>query len=122
MAMPEHIPSPDDGPRYTAQELLDYIIEQGGRVHRMPRAPMVFVLTQNPDLARFLMALKGIVYKPPFAMPDISYPLGAYKRHREGQPEWDIYVHTIPVKGEETLWELAGQRRGIPTVTPSDYQ
>lgn len=119
MSVSEHVPSPADAALPTAAEFLDRIKAMDGKVFRM-REHHVFVITQNPELAEWLLGLKGLPYRPVGAKPSWDFPLGAYRRSREGPPEWDIYVHMLPVSGEETIWEAA-KTRG-PTVDGVDYR
>ena len=88
----------------TARQLLARIRRQGGRVYRM-REVGVFVLTSDEQLALWLIGLGGKRYTP--VNLDPTTPAGSYKRARDGRLEWDVYVHTIPVLGEKTIWEAA---------------
>ena len=73
-------------------------------MHRMSTAPRVFVLTQSPELMRWLLDQEARVFRP----EHYDGPLGSYRRLPGGEPEWDIWLHSIPVRGEETVWEAAG--------------
>ena len=114
------VPSPDTVEEVlpTAQELLDKIRMRDGRVFRM-REICVFVLTGNEHTAEWLMELGGRSYLPRGLAPSWETPLGAYRRERDAKPEWDIYIHTIPVAEGESIWEAAG--RDNPTVEAVDY-
>lgn len=83
----------------TAAELISKIENAGGRVLRMKAPPNVFVLTDNFKLAQRLVD-RGA-----------SQHHGNYKRARDGRDEWDLWIHPIPVLGEETVWEVAGKER-----------
>jgi hypothetical protein len=112
------VPSPVDNPEFTASEFLDQVRERDGRVFRM-QVHAVFCLTQNPETAQWLLDLGGSHYKPVGAIPGYAGPLGGYLRAKGGMPEWDIWIHIIPVAGEESIWEAAG--RVAPTVEAVDY-
>lgn len=119
MSVSEHVPSPADAALPTAAEFLDRVREMDGKIYRM-REHLVFCITQNDELAAWLLSLKGArPYRPRAASPTWQTPLGAYKRTKESPAEWDIYIHTIPVSGEETIWEAA-KTRG-PTVDAVDF-
>jgi len=111
------VPSPADvvepEPEYTARQLLEKIVEFGGHIHRM-REHAVFVITRNPDLARALFAKGASRFRPKHGIESMAYPLGGYRLSRDpdSPTEWDIYVHTIPVRGEETVWEAAADFQG----------
>lgn len=95
-------------PRYTARELLREIQRRGGRVYRSMHTT-VFCLTNDPEVAQWLLDLGGKAYRPQgFA----AGPDGGYQR-APGLREWDIYVHTIPVKGDETVHHAAGRNRRV---------
>jgi hypothetical protein len=102
----EHVPAPADTPEHTADELLDEVERRGGRVFRMGEPAAVFCLTLDESLALWLMRLGGKSFVPP-GMPPQTGPNRAYKRTRHGPWEWDIYIHTIPVAGEKSIWEAA---------------
>jgi muconolactone delta-isomerase len=106
--MAERVPSPADEPELTARQLLRRIRRKGGRVYRM-REYGVFVLTDSPDLASWLMKLGARAYSPQNATPMPNVPLGSYRRAPGGKIEWDLYIHAIPVAGEQTVWEAAGE-------------
>ena len=117
--LPQHVPSPaDKRPDFTAEQLLDEMKRRGARVYRM-REVAVFALTNDPECARWLMKLGARTYTPRHSEGSFDLPLGAYRRAPEGPPEWDMYVHIIPVEGEETIWEAAG--RVAPTVEAVDF-
>lgn len=93
-------------PARDAAELLAEIRERGGRVYRM-RALRVFCLTDDPELAAWLIKHGGKGYVPQGA--DRRFVDGAFQRARAslgGKVEYDIWIHTIPVEGD--LWEAAG--------------
>jgi len=118
MSVSERVPSPADVALPTAAELLAEIRAREGRIFRM-REHHVFVITNNPDTAQWLLGMGGLPYRPVGQNPSWDYPLGAYRRSREGPPEWDIYVHIVPVSGPQTIWEAAGEQ--APTVDPLDF-
>jgi len=100
------VPSPADVPAFTARQLLNRIRRGGGRIYRM-RMASVFVLTTNEQMALWLIKLGGKRYTPINADP--STPAGSYKRTPDGQIEWDVYIHMIPVFGDTTIWEAAAK-------------
>jgi hypothetical protein len=106
--MSEHVPSPADAPQLTAEELLDEIAGEGGRVFRMQVPPRVFVLTQSTDLVRRLERLGGRMFRPAHFVPSKDAPMGAYRRTPETW-EWDMEIGWIPVEGN--LWEAASAYR-----------
>ena len=119
-AAAEHVPSPADAPQFYADELVKEIRRRGGRVLRM-RTAGVFTLTNDREVASWLLALGASPYRPPWAEQAFEDgPMGAYKRAHDGPLEWDLWIHIIPVLGEETIWEAAG-RVGIRTVKAEDY-
>jgi hypothetical protein len=100
-------------PRYTARDLLREIHRRGGRVNRM-RQHAVFCLTTDPKLAEWLLDMGGKAYTPPGIGDALSVD-GGYRRdgRSQGVREWDIYIHAIPVKGEETVWEVAKRNKRV---------
>ena len=98
------VPAPASTPAFTARGLLAIIRKQGGRIYRM-REIAVFVITDNRELAERLLKLGGIRYSPPNL--NAKRPDGSYLRARDGRPEWDIYIHTIPVKGVMSIYDAA---------------
>ena len=90
----------------SADQLLARIRRMGGRVLRM-REWAVFVIMENEELADWLISLGGVPYLPKNMTPTDGTVRGAYRDSRGGRPKWDIYIHTIPVKGETTVWEAA---------------
>ena len=101
-------PAPSDLPQeYTAAQLVAEIRERGGRLHRM-REVCVVCLTTSEETAEWLRKLGGKLFTPPGLTPELRGPRGGYVRDREtGLVEWDIYVHTIEVTGDESIWEAA---------------
>lgn len=79
----------------TAAEVLAKVSTLGGRAFRAQR-DRAFVLTDNPELAEYLIRLGGKPHSK--GVPDIQ-PLGGYWR-APGVREWDIWVEMIPVTGE----------------------
>ena len=118
MTVTEHIPSPADTPQYTADQFLQELRHRGGRIFRM-REVFVFTLTNDPDVARWLLELGARPYKPFGTDVKLEGPMGAYTRAKGGRAEWDMYIHTIPVRGEETIWEAAA--RWAKTVEPTEF-
>jgi hypothetical protein len=108
------VPSPDDKPPPSADELLDRIEAEDGRVFRM-REAAVFVLTSNPALAQWLISIGGSPYLPRNMYPTDDAVRGAYRDAKDGPLKWDIYVHRIEVTGEEGVWEAA-RRRSAPVT------
>lgn len=106
------IPSPADAPTMTAQTLIRRVLREGGHVFRM-RELCVFVLTENPELATWLLRLGGVPYLPHNAERTPDKPLGAFRNSKNGPPKWDIYIHPIPVLGEQTVWEAAAKRNDV---------
>jgi hypothetical protein len=98
--------SPASNPKLTARQLLAHIRRKGGRVYRMPEV-LVFCLTTDREFAEWLIAQGGKPYLPAGVTPAMAH--GGYLRAQGGKIEWDIYIHTIPVKGERTVWEMAGK-------------
>jgi hypothetical protein len=103
---------PADEPTLTAQQLLDEIESRGGHIFRM-RELYVFVITDDGELADWLLKLGGTPFLPRHMAFDGSLPLGGYRDSVGGPVKWDIYVHHIPVLGEETTWEAAGRRKAM---------
>ena len=97
--------APEPPPQYTARQLLAQIRRKGGRVFRFP-ATLVFVLTTDVTLAERLIEMGGYAFVPKGATPDDAR--GGYLRARGGTREWDIYIHTIPVRGDLSLHQAAG--------------
>lgn len=86
-------------------------------MYRMPEVA-VFVLTDDRELAHWLVKMGGKPYVPQGADPNAE--AGSYDRARGGKHEWDIYIHAIPVAGETSVWEAAG-KKGVETVDAVDY-
>ena len=118
-AAEQQVPAPADVPQYTARQLLRAIKRQGGNVYRMYDV-CVFVLTDDPELAKKLLKLGARTYLPRGAKPEWDAPLGSYKRSPMAKPEWDLYIHTIPVRGEETIWQAAAAQNW-PVVQPTEF-
>lgn len=118
-AVPPYVPSPDDrGPEFTAEQLLAEMRERGARVYRM-REHAVFALTKDPECARWLLGLGARPYTPRHSEGSFDLPVGGYRRAKDGPTEWDLYVHIIPVSGEQTLWQACGGV--VPTVEATDF-
>jgi len=110
------IPSPADQPEFSARSLLTMIVREGGHLFRM-RERMVFTITQNAELAQRLITLGGLPYLPQDrAAPDAEVR-GGFRDAPGGPMKWDIYVHTIPVRGEQTIWEAAERRPDVSLTT-----
>jgi hypothetical protein len=119
-AAAQHVPSPADAPQFFADELVKEIRARGGHVLRM-RESGVFALIRDVELARWLVKLGAKAYRPPWAeLAHTDGPMGAYKRAHDGPIEWDLWIHIIPVLGEESVWQAAG-RVGVETVAAEDY-
>jgi hypothetical protein len=87
----------------TAEALIERIKARGGRIFCM-ETRMVFVLTTDKELRDGLIKLGGR-----FHSTNAGGGLGGYKRSRDSDKlEWDIWIHTIPVEGETTIYEAAG--------------
>jgi hypothetical protein len=93
------------GQTQTADELLAEIRDRGGRVYRM-QSERVFCLTDNAELAEWLLAQGGRPYSPRnIGRALAEHPPGAYYRAgRGGTIEYDCWIDPIPVSGE-SLWE-----------------
>ena len=85
-------------PRFAASDLVARIKDNGGRIHRMGDGASVFVLTGNKELADWLLRIGGKRYHAP-GLGDQD----GYLRARDGVREWDIYIHTIPVKDDPDI-------------------
>jgi len=90
-----NISTPTAPPTLSAEELLRAIRSKGGRCYRMRQAPSVFTLTSDERLAGWLIS-KGARTNPSAK--------NGYRRN-EAETEWDIWVDSIPVTGEQTIWE-----------------
>jgi hypothetical protein len=76
------------------------------------RERLVFVVTENEELAQRLLTMGGLPYLPRNAAVATDVRLrGAFRDSPGGPLKWDIYIHTIPVRGERTLHEEAVARR-----------
>lgn len=100
----------DKDPQYTARELLREIQRRGGRVYRFHHLA-VFALTNDPAVAEWLVELGARRYVPPGL--GVGADGGYWRSKDDGIREWDLYVHTIPVRGEESVWEAAGRNRKV---------
>ena len=110
MATPQKVPSPADTPSMTARTLISRVLREGGHVYWMQEL-CVFVVTEDPELASWLLRLGGMPYLPSGAARiSETQPRGAFRNAKDGPPKWDIYIHTIPVKGEQTVWEAADRK------------
>lgn len=98
----------------TAEKLVERIHARGGRVFCLP-SRMVFVLTTDEVLRDGLMELGGR-----FHSTATGGGPGGYKRGRQkgDKIEWDIWIHTIPVEGETTIYEAAGGK--LPPLPTED--
>jgi hypothetical protein len=111
-------------PRFSAAHIVRMIRRKGGRAYRMPDT-VAFVLTDDPKLARELLELGGSIFNVPGLTPDAhTSPLGGYRRTPGGKTEWDILIHMIPVRGEQTIWEALGEDpyKAAPIVSLSEAQ
>jgi hypothetical protein len=93
-------------PQFTARQLLGKIRRAGGRIYRMPEF-VVFVLTDREELAQWLLDMGGRGYSPPHDVRGRIGMAGEYERVPGGVREWDILIHTIPVRGLQTIHEAA---------------
>lgn len=119
--MTERVPSPADAPSLTALELLAKIRKHGGKIYRASEL-VVFVITRNATLANYLLQLGGHPYLPRGADTSVSIePRGGYRRAPDGPLEWDIYIHTIPVLGESTVWDAADLTPDVPEVDTVEF-
>jgi len=98
------VPSP--APALTAERLLARIREKGGRPLAM-RQERVFVLTDNEELATWLLERGAKGHSPAGYGGLFGQPDGAYHRARlshGGKIEFDVWIDTIPVAGP-SVWE-----------------
>src|SRR5262249_41455893 len=84
-----HVPSPADTPQFTAEQFLQELRHRGARIFRM-REVFVFCLTNDPDVARWLLELGARPYKPFGTDVSLGGPMGAYTRAKGGRAEWDM--------------------------------
>jgi hypothetical protein len=98
------VPSPADVPTMNARELIARIQGEGGRVLRMKQSPSVFVLTDNEQLVDWLFDRGATTFRDRNVRQD-----GSYKRASGGSDEWDVWIHPIPVLGDESIWEAAAR-------------
>jgi len=107
------VPSPASTaePTYTARALLREIQKRGGRVYRMPLVS-VFALTRDPDVAQWLVDMGGRRFVPVGMDVDVD---GGYWVDQSTKQirEWDIYIHTIPVRGDQTIHEAAKRNKNV---------
>jgi hypothetical protein len=107
--------APTPEPQYTARQLLAHIRRKGGRIFRFPQT-LVFALTTDAKLAEWLIEMGGRAFVPKGAQPGDAQ--GGYLRARGGTREWDIYIHTIPVRGDLSVHEAAG----LPNADTTEYR
>lgn len=88
----------------TAHELVKAIRTEGGHVYRTREPGPVFVITSDAQLATRLQRVGGRTHG---ASTTETTPPGGYLRARDGVVEWDLVLGTIPVSGDETIWEAA---------------
>jgi hypothetical protein len=120
--MAERVPSPADAPSVSARSLLQKIMDDGGRIYRM-RELLVFVLTDKPDLATWLLSLGAKSYVPRGSQQMLQVaPLGSFRMARGGKPTWDLYIHTIPVTGDESIWHAAAHLDDVGFYEPGDEE
>ncbi|HSV08557.1 MAG TPA: hypothetical protein VLI07_18720 [Candidatus Binatus sp.] len=100
----------------TAAQLLRRIRHLNGRIYRLQDGHAVFVLTNDPDLAEWLLALGGTTFTSSAAIPAPDRPPGGYRRAKDTPAEWDIYIHLIPVRGPNTIYEAAGEEPAVEAV------
>jgi hypothetical protein len=106
----------------SARTLLRQIKRRGGRIYRM-RQTLVFVLTNDGDLVTWLLSLGGNTYVPRGSEQTLmAAPLGAFRMAKGGDPTWDIYVHTIPTLGDESVWEAAATFDGVGLYEVGDEE
>lgn len=98
------IPSPADVPTMTAAELVERIRAEGGRVLRMRQPPSVFVLTGDEKLADWLYEHGATAWTTRGLGTN-----GSYSRARGGTREWDLWIHPVPVLGDQSIWEVAAR-------------
>ena len=88
----------------TAEKLVERIRAKGGRLICLP-SRMVFCLTTDETLREGLIKLGGRYHS---SSAGDGGP-GGYKPARDSDKlEWDIWIHQIPVEGEQTIYEAAG--------------
>lgn len=107
MAFLRRVPSPTDQPKITAKQLCAHVKKNDGRLYRM-REFCVFVVTTNEKLAQWLLLQGASPYVPAGSHVRRGEMRGAYRDSKKGPWKWDLYIHHIPVKGEQTVWEAAG--------------
>jgi|SRR5215471_14928779 len=105
-------PEPTAPPEYTARGLLREIQRRDGRVYRLP-LNSVFVLTSDAEVAEWLKGLGARSFTP--AGADVGVDGGYWRA--PGVREWDLYIHTIPVRGEQTIHEAAKLNKNVEYET-----
>jgi len=110
------VPEP---PQYTADKLVREVRKRGGRVYRM-REIVVFCLTNDEQVAAWLLDLGAHPFRPWSFTQTGSKTPGAYLRAPEGPIEWDLFIHTIPVAGEKRIWDAAGPITLVKHVEPRE--
>ena len=104
----------------TASQLLAHVHLRRGRTYRFLDPPKVICLTDDEDLAVWLgergaSAHVSRMTKHSYetGLPEGPTSLrqwGGYRRaHDSTKLEWDFNIHTIPVSGEQTIWEAAAR-------------
>lgn len=93
----------------TARGLLARIEQKGGHILRF-RELCVTVITANEELAQWLLDIGGVPFLPQNMTPTDDAVRGAFRDAPGGRPKWDIYIHLIPVKGTESVWQAAKRK------------
>src|SRR5262245_6725276 len=101
----DDVPAPVPPP-LNALDIPYVISHRYGRIIRF-RERLVTVLTNDPECAHWLIKQGGATFLPRHLEPGQTGPFGSYRRSPGGPLEWDIYIHHIPVDGEETIWAAA---------------
>jgi hypothetical protein len=99
---------PEPRPTPTAAEVLAVIRERGGRVYRM-REARAFCLTDNRELAGWLVRKGGVTFRGPGNDPALVDMPGAYRRERNGKIEWDVWIERIETS-DISLWDALADR------------
>jgi len=113
MAVPS--PAGKREPEFTARQILQRIRRERGKLYRMQER-LVFCITTSEDLAEWLIGLGGSPFLPRNMTPDYDHVHGAFRDAPGGPWKWDIYINGIPVRGEETIWDLALPTAELYTV------